>query len=260
MGISESGSGRLRVEDDPYEILKNSPIRIENNNSNIYAYFEPMGSLGPVALSDLAEALDVDHFNWVQHVTLQPDDWTLVRLNEERTDGVVVEVPWVDPDMHVANIDQMVMVNEELEESEPFVPMIADNHIFYFDDPGQAEGVTAGRIEDFTSEHVMSFEDAPRFPVGWFLSEEYVQFETKLVGVREDKSAKYFDDIPGMSFTWKCDLTSDGGSIWTAYYSDVPDALSGSIFDVQLSGAVPEPSALALLGLGGLLVLVRRKR
>lgn len=223
------------------QILEDS-VAFTYHDDTIEANFAPNG----MSVEEAAKRLGVDHFNWVQHVTHIPADWTL------SNDDHVVNVPFVDPSAR----GTITIFDSSANRSEPILvgASFDDESPPYFDEIGE-DGNTDNTIAQFTGSQV-GFEDRPRFPSGLLGPGEYVGFRTSLVGVTSDGHV-----VPtGIGFDWKSNTTYDegkyssGGIFLSTLGSDGPPTLAGEIYDVV--AVVPEPTSFIIAAIGGVLLIV----
>ena len=227
-------------------ILKDSVTTFDVNNVKMYAIFSPQGNL---TLSEAAVICGVDHFNWVQHFTSVPTHWTLTKTFFFGNDGDVVTPPppLLDP-INTSNPLYWYMARSSLLPAgtlpltfQTDVPL--DNEDFYWNEPDERTSYETPRG--------LPFFDTPKFNEKYIRpSQDFVEFETELVGVYSDGSYKYWRNI-GTNFRWKsntrCDDQTrivDGSASLIGYFklidpTNTPDVMSGGIFDMSVDSPSP---------------------
>ena len=98
------------------------------------------------------------------------------------------------------------------------------------------------------------FVDRPSLPSSILGPDDYVYFQTQLVGVRADGTIDPLDDVAGTTFQWRTNAQTDSGVFDEAIIAVIPDGTLPPVVFGGVSDAhrvVPEPCAATLLGIGG---------
>ncbi len=236
---------------------KVDPVDVEvdpDTPAEIDATFRP--AAGALSLTQAAQLLGVDHFNWLQTWYEKPDSWTVYRSESGSHallapsvvgSGVSSMPPLPDPDTH-PDADIEVQYAPGAPNGIVAKDGNTDSYPYYFNEPLAFDPAGIDAIEGVD---VLRFNDSPRFspiedefgnvyqPYG---PDQYVGFSTILAGVNNDDtySAKTF---PGTQtgFSWQTDATFAGGGIDGLQYlrvfnpgSSVPPVTSGGVLGVQV--------------------------
>jgi hypothetical protein len=192
----------------------------------------------------LARQLGVDHFNWYSEIISVPDHWRM-RIIEGGTSRIIpVGETVVDP--HLAGselfIQSLLGGSEEGVEDEP--DFEADALPYYYnEDDGYPAVEWLGHMHTYS----FDFRDRPslsrKFISG---ADDRVTFRTRLVGVKNDGSAIYWEGI-GTNVIWSTNaIASDVGAQFHTLGSSAT-VVSGGIIDVSSDAEVPEPRGLVLV-------------
>jgi hypothetical protein len=250
------------------------------SGATIDAVFEPHGAAGPVDVRDLAVALGVDHFNWKQKVIGVPGSWLtapnrFVRLlNTSLNIDKFSPTPKLLDGTPVSFVEPFtVPILDPLTEPHDYVALrvggewyvaehgAVDTLPYYYNETDVSPGDKWDSmlwINQSTKMVVMGFEDKPTMGERFYGQNEFLEFQTELVGVRDDST-----ELPlGIGFRWKSNaVNAEKRYIFASFtYTNPPPAVSGSVFDVEVFGLVPEPMALALSVIGVMSLALTRYR
>lgn len=209
------------------------PVPVVYNDVTIEAKFTPHINIAghdvAMPIDDVALLFGVDHFNWIQTITL-PTGWS---VREHFFDGTIgpVMTTYVDPVPNSLGRYVITAANG-YSWSPELPPGGADDAPFYGNEPLPIGPTGMG----------IGFHDGPTMPIAANPGLLSRHFHTELVGVMAD-GISY--KSTGVYFDWDCNVsgegeysdTDQGGSLRFTY-------VGGSITNLQLT--VPEPSSVAM--------------
>jgi len=211
----------------------------------------------PVALSDAAKLLGVDHFNWKNRVTI-PFTWkaeidtgtTFVPLDPPDTKELLDPIPVRGPSYLLTNLlnDELAPIANDYDKDGN---LDTDDHPFYF-----AEGI--GGIADvrnprWTKTDRLVFEDSPGFEKDFNPGLLKVFFETELVGVVKNSDGTLSEKPTHLGYRWSSNTIWQGfagieplGYLSNVNPSNLGTIVGGGISDIEAFRPVPEPSTGAV--------------
>jgi len=262
-----------QLKDAQYRALLNAiptPMLLLDTR-RIDIFFDPQA----LALAQAAALFpNVDHFNWTQTATYPSqdhiwivDDKTGLRLPVGNTIVDPTPISGTHYEMTRDGLDSVARTN---------VPGLfpPDGSGFYYSET-KLPFSALSEVQSHTGALGLRLTDSPSAAY-WLLGkdslgnslvpgdDEYVQFESKLVGVTADGQPVDLSEMPGTTILWKSNTVTDGsinvgGNIYDVIVQgdDVNpfSILSGGIYDVQV---VPEPESAILLAVGAIFMLFIR--
>ena len=257
---------------DVKSIFSTDNLHYQVNGPTITAQFTPTISIAgvpiPMAVSDVEKLYGVDHFNWIQKVTLPPGWSAQIKTG---TQTFPTQQPLIDP--IVTPLAQYQLTNPAANPlANPFLitnKTTPDTLPYYFDETKN------GAIDDVRAWNQgtqVSFQDDPGLGLQNNPDRENLVFQTELVGVTVDDMGNVTGEKDThLGFTWESNYVTDpfvggiggvqfGGYLSNLDPSDLPPTLGGGISNVQVFG-VPEPSSfvLSILAMFGVLAVSRKK-
>lgn len=264
----------------------NLPIHVHTQGAGIEAFFSPVNRWGDaIPLATMAKGFGFDHFNWINQIVGIPanwDSWIIkgvrdpndVFINTETGELVFADntpvtsapytTPITDPPYDLAE-DQHIVFRmydgqrwhvQALSHPATFMPSVFedawDSRPFYYNEV--VVDPRYGQVPEYAT-HQGTFYDAPSIGRDLFGEGQYLQFATTLVGVDANGQMRR---LPGVDigFRWKTNAVNIQ-DVWLFKYQGDTTGLiaSGGVFDVEpfvihSASTVPEPTSLALLGIG----------
>ena len=164
---------------------------------SIKAEFHPMGDDGPVSIRDLAQAVGVDFFTWVNRVTEEVPGSRAVT-----NDGqfALRKTPRIDPE---TDSKGTLIQSAATGVSAVIKPDVVADALPYYWNLDELNG---------SPDRNKAFVDTPALPEQIYTdSNSRKHFETQLVGVRLDQPDKPID--LGVAFDWSSNTGTVGGAI-----------------------------------------------
>jgi hypothetical protein len=225
-------------------------------------------TISQVSISDLAHQFGFNHFNWINQIVGAPDQWQWYTgpTLTNHIDPPSQFNPFNDPATgSLANWTVVSGAQQSTIIPDPGV--VNDTHPAYWNEAGY--GGTPNSEWNSTDEILCDggfaacgthggrhflFSDAPSVGAGMYdpsLPNQHVLFQTSLAGIRDDGTYETWHGI-GTTFYWKSDAVNVSDVLRLKAYNDVPQIVSGGVFDIVSDIIVPEPSTIALVAPFGL--------
>lgn len=250
------------------DILKNS-VQVSSVGSTISATFKPS-----IGLDQAAALLSVDHFNWLQQVTHLPvglplqlvgfDGSVLADVLTDSNGNVLPDglVPrggspmgdkrLLDPTPYAAMGSYYAYIlSGGKQVPVPMKPGFIDGSSFYYGEGPALRGLP-GSLDLHTSGAVsLDFFDQPGLPDALAGTDQYLGFETRLIGVDANGNEVALPAGLGLGFTWKSNAVFTTVTAQLAATEALP-VFSGGVFDIRSDALapVPEVPARTLLACG----------
>jgi len=201
-----------------------------------------------------------DHFNWLQTITQVPAGWTLEQVSLKTGAVSTLSTPVFDPLENSVDYKLQIKTAGGTKEVVGLEPGFMDKNPCYWGEdwarwwqPGNLLGVPTP-----TTVSMLLFVDRPSMPSSIMGPDDFIYFETKLVGVKTDGEIDLLDDTIGTTIQWKTNAQTDSTILDKAIIGVIPDGTlppvaAGGVFDAHI--VVPEPCAIALLGIGAVCFL-----
>ena len=185
-------------------------VSVTTSGPDIRASFTPQDGS---SLGQAAQMLGVDHFNWLQHITGSPSNWTYLRFTSGNPleTGTVLSLPLLDPDPDYPHSGIVIKLSNVVPITTGIItlPVGMDNKPFYYNENSI---MNINNVSAHTSQTVLTFFDSPREPHNLLdLFGSQVSFQTQLVGVKADGSYVTWAGL-GTNFTWSSNSTYFGES------------------------------------------------
>jgi hypothetical protein len=204
----------------PGAILANS-VKVVTAGPLIDGFFQPAG--GALTLDQGAAIVGINHFNWLQEVILQPNQWKVRNV----TTGQIETLPRADP-----QVSDLTIFDPAAVPPTPIsvISALGDGSNFYW-----KENPAEWKI--YSTTFSLEFRDAPAYAASLFAapnSPPYVQFSTSLAGVDANGLPVLLTPGIGDGFTWK---TNSAIAFNVAYFKNpdstiLPPITSGGVFGV----------------------------
>jgi hypothetical protein len=231
----------------------NNSVSISMNSGDpgaMVAKFTPAGGL---TLQQAANIAGFDHFNWLQTITGLPAGWTLEQVSKA---GVVsaLTTPIYDPLENSADYKLQIRTASGTTEVVALQTGFLDKNPCYWGEdwsrwyePGNLFGTPT-----VVYSSTLLFADRPSMPSSIMGPNDFISFETRLVGVTADGTIDLLNDTAGTSFQWKTNAQTDSVIFDDAILGAIPSGtlpslVVGAVFDAHV---VPEPSTIVLLSIG----------
>ena len=227
------------------------------------AKFTPAAGL---SLQQAANMAGFDHFNWLQTIIQVPAGWTLQQVSKTGA-ASTLSTPTADPLQNSVDYKLQISTAAGTTSVLSLQAGFQDKNPCYWGEDW-TKWWQAGNLygtPSVATSSALFFADRPSFPSSIMAADDYVYFETKLVGVRADGTIDTLDDVAGTTFDWKTDAETDVAVFAQAIVGVIPDGnlpavASGGVADAHI--VTPEPCALALLSIsaGCFLAFIWRRR